>query len=95
MTQALNIEDTSLPQGLMVQNTYAELQGSSKNVAVVLRNSTAYPQSLRKKIPLARAVVLTQIPKLPVQINMTEVSEEGHGHQTPKLPMKQWQEKLF
>ena len=55
MTQALCIEDRSLPQGLMVQNTYTELWGSSKNVAVVVRNNTAYPQTLRKKTPVARA----------------------------------------
>ena len=30
MTQALHIQDRSLPQGLMVQNAYTELQGSSK-----------------------------------------------------------------
>ena len=45
MTQALCVEDGSLPQGLMVQNTYTELCSSSKNVAVVVRNSMAYPQT--------------------------------------------------
>ena len=30
MTQALHIEDGSLPQGLMVQNAYMELCGGSK-----------------------------------------------------------------
>ena len=95
MTQALCIEDGSLLQGLMVQNTYSELQGSSKNVTVVVRNSTAYPQTLRKKTPVARAVAVTQIPELPMQISLMEVSAKGHGHQMPKLTMKQWQEKSF
>ena len=35
----------------MVQNAYMELHSGSKNVAVVVRNSTAYPQTLRKKTP--------------------------------------------
>ena len=95
MTQVLCIEDRSLPQGQTVQNTYTELCSGSKNVAVVVRNSTAYPQTLRKKTPVARAVVVTQIPKLPVQIGSTEVSEKAHDCQIPKLTMKQWQEKLF
>ena len=66
MTQALCIEDGSLPKGLMVQNTYRELQGSSKNISVVVRNSTAYPQTLRKMTPMARAVMVTLIPELPM-----------------------------
>ena len=95
MTWALHAEEGSLPQGLMVQNTYTELCSGSKNIAVVVRNSMAYPQTLRKKTPVARAVMVTQIPELPVQIGLTEVSEEDHGHQMPNLTVKQSQEKLF
>ena len=95
MTQALHIEDGYLPQGLMVQNTYTELCGGSKNVSVVVRNSTTYSQTLRKKTPVARAVTVTWIPELPVQISLMEVSEKDHGCQTPKLTVKQWQEKFF
>ena len=39
MTQVLQIEDGSLPQGLMVQNAYTELRKGSKNSVVVVRNS--------------------------------------------------------
>ena len=56
MTQALCTEDGSLPQGLTVQNTYTELCSGSENVTVVVRNSMAYPQTLRKKTPVVRAV---------------------------------------
>ena len=73
MTQALHVEDGSLPQGLTVQNTYTELCNGSKIIAVVARNSTTYPQMLRKKIPVARAVAVTWIPELPMQISLTEV----------------------
>ena len=89
MTQAVCVEDGSLPQGLMVQNAYMELHSGSKNVTVVVGNSMAYPRTLRKKTPMARAVAVTQIPELPLQIGLTEALEEYHGHRTPKLTVKQ------
>ena len=49
--------DSSLPQGITVQNMYRELRQDSKNAVVVVRNSTAYPQTLCKKTPVARAVI--------------------------------------
>ena len=45
--------------GMAVQNAYTELHSGSKNVVVAVRNSTAYPQTLRKKTPVVRAVVVT------------------------------------
>ena len=95
MTQVLCVEDGSLHQGLMVQKAYTELHNGSEIITLVVRNSTAYPQTLRKKTPVARAVVVTQIPELPVQISSTKALEEGHGHQASKLTVKQWQKKLF
>ena len=59
MTQALYAEDGSLPQVLTVQNAYMELHSGSRNVTVVVRNSMAYPQILRKKTPVVRAVAVT------------------------------------
>ena len=67
MTQTLCAEGGSLLQGLTVQNAYTELSSGSKNVVVVVRNSMAYPQTLRKKTPVVRAVTVTQVPELPVQ----------------------------
>ena len=46
MTQVLQIKDSSLPQDLTIQNAYTELQKGSKDVVVVVRNSTAYTQML-------------------------------------------------
>ena len=46
MLQALQTKDSSLPQGLTIQNTYTELRQGSKKVVVVVRNSMAYPQTL-------------------------------------------------
>ena len=54
MTQALWTEDSSLPQGLTVQNMYTELRQRSKKIVMVVKNSTAYPQTLQKKTPVAR-----------------------------------------
>ena len=53
MTQVLCTEDGTLPQGL------TDLCDGSWNVAMVVRNSTAYPQTLRKKTPVVRAVTVT------------------------------------
>ena len=50
MTQALHAKDGSLSQGLTIQNTYTELCSGSKDVAVVVRNSMAYPQTLKKTL---------------------------------------------
>ena len=95
MTQALHVEDGSFLQGLTVQNTYMELCKGSKVVAVVVRNSTAYPQIQRKRIPVARAITVTWIPELTVLGRSMKVPEENPGHQAPKLTVKQQQEKLF
>ena len=67
----------------------------SKNITVVVRNSMAYPQTLRKKTPVARAVTVTQVLELPLHNDLTEASEEAYGPQVPKLTMKQRREKLF
>ena len=63
MTQALCTEDGALPQGLTVQNAYMELHRGSKKITVVVRNSMAYPQTLRNKTPVVRAVVAMQVPE--------------------------------
>ena len=55
MMQVLCAEEGTLPQGLTVQNTYTKMHYGSKSVTVMVRNGTAYPQTL-KKIPVARVV---------------------------------------
>ena len=92
MTQALCAEDGSLPQGLTIQNTYIELCNGSKNVAVVVRNSMAYPQTLRKKTSVVRAVVATQVSEPLMQTGVSEALDEVQGLIMPKLTVKQ---KLF
>ena len=63
MMQSLHAQDGTLPPGLMVQNTYTELRKGSKKAVVVVRNQTAYPQTLRKKIPVARMIPVQLVPE--------------------------------
>ena len=79
LDRALHAEDGSLPKGLTVQNAYMELCDGSKNVAMVVRNSRAYSQALRKKTPVARAVVVTWVLEPPIQTNVMETVEEAQG----------------
>ena len=70
MTQALWAKDGSLPQGLTMQNVYTELRKGSKNAVVVVRNSMAYPQTHKKKTPVARAVATTAVPEPQAEIQV-------------------------
>ena len=66
-----------------------------KNVTIIVRNSMAYPQTLKKKIPVARVVVANQVPKPQIWLGMIEILSEAQGIQTQKLTTKQKQEKPF
>ena len=92
MTQALCIEDISLPQGLMVQNAYTKLRKGSKNAIVVVRNSMAYPQTLRKETPVVRAAVVTWVLEPLVQPGLIGMLGENHSQQMPKLTVKLFEE---
>ena len=95
VTQASCAEDRSLPKDLTVQNLSTILHSGCKNVIVVVKNSTAYPQTLRKKTPVMRATAVTLILELQVQKSLTKVSEKDYSHPVPMLTVKQWQKKLF
>ena len=81
----------------MVQNAYTELRKGSRNVIMVVRNSMAYLQTLKKKTPVARAVEVTWVPEPLVQTGLMVAmgQVEDNSHQTPKLTMSERQEKLF
>ena len=76
MVQALQTEDDSLAQGLTIQNTCTELRQGSEKAVMVVRNSTAYPQTLKKKTPVARAVAALPVPKLPKKAQLHEEGAE-------------------
>ena len=65
MVQALHAQDGTLPPGITVQNMYAELRKGSKKAVVVVQNNTAYPQTLWKKTPVARAMAVQLVPNIP------------------------------
>ena len=65
MVQALQTQDGSLSQGLIVHNTYTELRKGSKKVVVVIWNNTAYSQTLHKKTPVVRVVAALPVSKPP------------------------------
>ena len=50
---------------LTIQNMYTELRWGSKKAVVVVRNSKIYLQTLQKKTPVGRAVVVLPVPKQP------------------------------
>ena len=65
MVQALQTQDGTLPRSLTIQNTYTKLRKGSKKAVVVVWNNTAYPQTLQKKTPVARAAAALPVPKPP------------------------------
>ena len=95
MTQALHAEEGSLLQCLMIQNAYTKMCNGSKSVTIMVRNGTAYPQTLKKKIPVARVVAANHMPKVQMWPGTMDALDEVQGIQTPKMTIEQRQEKLF
>ena len=95
MTQALQTEDSSLPQGLTVQTAYTKLRKGSKNAVMVVRNSTAYPQTLQKKALVAREVATIAVPEPPSETTVWQGEDEPQNPHTPNLTVRQRQGKLF
>ena len=50
---------------LSMQNSYTELWKGSEKAVMVVWNHTAYPQTLQKKIPVARAMAVQPVPETP------------------------------
>ena len=95
MVQALHAQDGTLPPGITMQNTYTELRKGSKKVVVVVWNNTAYPQTLWKKTPVARAMAVQLVPNIPKPGSLQVQDEVYPDPQTPKLTMRQRYGKLF
>ena len=95
MVQALHAQDGTLPPGLIMQNTYTELGKGSKKEVVVVWNHTAYPQTLCKKTPMAMAMAVQPVPKIPEPGNLQVPDEVCPDPQTPKLTIRQRCGRLF
>ena len=89
MVQAFHTQDGTLLPGLTIQNTYTELRKGSKKAVVVGQNNTAYPQTLQKKPPVARAVSALPVPE-PPESERLQVRDDMHPDlQIPKLTVRQ------
>ena len=78
-----------------MQNMYTKLRKGSKKAVVVVRNNTAYLQTLQKKIPVARAVAASPVPEPPEVEQSPEGADESHDSHTPRLMVRQKHGKLF
>ena len=83
MVEALWMEDSSLLLSLTIQNTYTELRQGGKKAVMVAGNSTAYPQTLQKKTPVARAVAALLVPELPKEVQLQEEGVEPQDFSYP------------
>ena len=63
MAQVLHDQDGTLLPGLTIQNMYTELRKGSKKAVVVVQNHTSYPQTLWKKMPVARVIPVQLLAK--------------------------------
>ena len=95
MVQAIQTQDSSLPQVLTVQNTYTELRKGSKKAVVVVWNNTAYLQTLQKKTPVARAVAASPVSEPPEGEQLQEGADKSPDFHTPRLTVRQRHGKLF
>ena len=95
MMQSLHAQDGTLPPGLTVHNTYTELRKGSKKAIVVVQNQTAYPQTLWKKIPVARMIPVQLVPEAHKPDVLPDQDETCQGQQTWKLTIRQRCGKLF
>ena len=95
MVQTLHTQDGTLPSGLTMQNMYTELRNGSKKVVVVVWNHTAYPPTLQKKTPMARAMAVQLVPEIPKPGSLQVQDELCPDPQTPKLMIRQRHGRLF
>ena len=95
IVQALHAQDGTLPPGITMQNTYTELRKGSRKAVVVVQNNTTYPQTLQKKTPVARAVAVQPLPKLPEPGELPVQDKACPDSQTLKLMITQRCGKLF
>ena len=74
---------------------YTELRKGSKKAVVVVQNNTAYPQTLWKKTPMARAISMLPVPEPPEPESLQVKDDTCPDLHTPKLTIRQRRGKLF
>ena len=95
MVQVLHDQDGTLLPSLTVQNTYTELRKGSKKAVVVVPNHTAYPQTLQKKMPVARAIPVQLLAEAPKPGSLPVPDGACSDLPTLKLVIRQRRGKLF
>ena len=95
MTQALHADEGPLCQSLTIQNAYMEMCSGSKSITILVRNSSAYPQILRRKVLLPRVVAANWVLEPQMKPGMIETLDDAQGIEPQRLTIKQRQEKLF
>ena len=95
MVQALHIQDGTLLPGLTMQNMYTKLRKGGKKAVVVVQNHTAYPQTLQKKTPVARAIPVQLLAKASEPGSLPVPDEACSDLPTLKLTIRQRHGKLF
>ena len=95
MIQAIQTGDGSLPQDPTIQSTYRELEQGSKNAVVVVRNSTAYPQTLQKENPSGQNSGSKPCARTTNGGLVAGGGNEPQDSHTPKLTVRQRHGKLF
>ena len=95
MMKALYALDGTLPPSLTMQNTYTKLSKGSKKAVVVVWNHTAYPQTLQKKTPVVRVILIQLVPETPEPGSLLVQDEVCPDPQTSKLMIRQRHGKLF
>ena len=74
---------------------YTELRQGGKKTVVVVRNNTAYLQTLWKKTLVARVVAALPVPKPLEEEQLLEGATGPHDSHTPRLTVRQRHGKLF
>ena len=74
---------------------YTELRKGSKKAVMVVRNNTAYSQTLQKKTPVARVVAALLVPEPPEGEQLLGGADESQDSHTPRLTVRQRHGKLF
>ena len=78
-----------------MQNMYTELWKGTKKAVVVVWNNTAYPQTLWKKTPMARAISMLPVPEPPKPKSLQVKDNTCPDLHIPKLMVRQRGGKLF
>ena len=80
MTQAPEKgEESCLPHGLSMANTYTEMTTGSKHVSIVIKIQTAVPITIGKSVKIAQVVAANRIPSVEVMSGTLEKLDEMQG----------------